>query len=333
MPDTTLRYLAMLTRIPSGTRRVAVRDLRESLRNDGFEVTTRTVQRDLQRLAAFFPLVSDEPNKPAGWSWSGPPLELPAMNPHTALAFVVAQCFLERLLPPETLSYLRPHNERAEAVLRELGGKGRQAWPRKVRALPRGPQLVPAPIVPGVLEVINQALLDGRRIDARYRPRGEGEAREYQVNPLGVVHREAIVYLVATLWDYDDVRQLALHRFEDAEPLEERSRIPAGFDLDQYIASGAFGYPQRSGRKVRLVALFEAEAALHLEETKLSAEQQLVKQPDGRVRLTASVNETAELNWWLLGFGDQVEVIAPRRLRASFAETARNLCARYGDAP
>jgi predicted DNA-binding transcriptional regulator YafY len=49
------------------------------------------------------------------------------------------------------------------------------------------------------------------------------------------------------------------------------------------------------------------------------------------MRLSASVRETAELTWWLLGFGDQVEVVAPKRLRASLAETARSMCARYAD--
>ena len=330
MPDTPLRYLAMLEHIPPRPRKVTARGLRERLHAAGFEVTTRTVQRDLQRLAVLFPLVSDEPVKPTGWSWSGPVRDLPTMNLHTALTFVLAQRFLDRLLPPETLSYLAPHVARAEAVLGEAGGRGLQAWPRKVRVLARGPRLVPAPVAPEVIEVVYGALLEGRRIEARYRPRGEG-AREYQVNPLGLVHREAVAYLVATLWDYQDVVHLALHRFEQAVPLEERSRIPADFDLDAHIASEAFGYPEGAGRRIRLAALFDADAAWHLQETALSPEQSLAEQPDGRVLLRAPVRETAELRWWLLGFGDQVEVVAPKRLRAHLAATARRTCARYAD--
>ena len=37
------------------------------------------------------------------------------------------------------------------------------------------------------------------------------------------------------------------------------------------------------------------------------------------------VQDTCQLRWWLLGFGDQVEVLEPEHLRAEFAEIARSL--------
>jgi len=50
---------------------------------------------------------------------------------------------------------------------------------------------------------------------------------------------------------------------------------------------------------------------------------------DGSLRLTATVLNSQALKWWLLGFGDQVEVLGPEPLRAWFAEVANNLAARY----
>jgi predicted DNA-binding transcriptional regulator YafY len=41
------------------------------------------------------------------------------------------------------------------------------------------------------------------------------------------------------------------------------------------------------------------------------------------------VLDTLQLRWWLLGFGDQVEVVAPKSLRQEFAETARNMAGYY----
>ena len=103
---------------------------------------------------------------------------------------------------------------------------------------------------------------------------------------------------------------------------------PAGFDLDAYIASGAFGYPV--GGAIRLEALFSEGAAFHLGERPLSEDQRLEPTDDGRVLLTATVQDTSELRWWLLGFGDQVEVLAPESIREEMARIARNMDAKYG---
>ncbi len=330
MPETAVRYLATLKHIPRHPAKVSAAQLQAALAEEGFEVSLRTVQRDLKRLSALFPLTCDEPARPAGWSWTGAVEDLPAMSPHTALTLVLAERFLEPLLPPATLAYLRPHIERAEAVLGALERPGLGAWPARVRVLPRGQRLLPAPVDPTVLEAVYGALLTGRRLEARYRPRGAPEPVDYQVNPLGLVFRHAVVYLVATLWDYDDIVQLALHRFVAARRIEERSRTPPGFDLDAYLASGAFGYPQHPGRRVRLVALFEPEAAAHLHETPLAEDQRLDEHPGGRVRLRATLADTSELRWWLLGFGDQVEVVRPVGLRREMARIARAMARRYG---
>ena len=59
----------------------------------------------------------------------------------------------------------------------------------------------------------------------------------------GWLFRDGVTYLVATLRDYDQVRQLALHRFRDASPMTEKVTPPKGFKLDHYINQGAFDYP------------------------------------------------------------------------------------------
>ena len=58
-------------------------------------------------------------------------------------------------------------------------------------------------------------------------------------------------------------------------------------------------------------------------DTRLSARQTLRYCPDGRIRVMATVRDTRQLWWWLLGFGDLVEVIGPEILWEAFPETAR----------
>ena len=183
--------------------------------------------------------------------------------------------------------------------------RGLAGWPDKVRILPRGLKLIGPEIDPEILNTVYGALLADRRFQCGYHPRDAEGDKDYLVNPLGLVVRDAVTYLVCTLWDYDDPIQLALHRIRTAEPLDTKARRPPGFGHDAYIRQGAFSMPF-SDRPIRLEALFDADAAYHLRETKLSEDQVLEDQPDGRVLVKAAVQDTGELRWWTLGFGGAV---------------------------
>ena len=188
--------------------------------------------------------------------------------------------------------------------------------------------LIPAQIPHDVIDVVYESLFRQKQFRGRYRKRG-GDAAEYVFHPLGIIFRECVIYLVATVWEYKDPLHFALHRFKHCEPLPEDAVPPADFDLDAYLASGTFQYPEVEGRKIRLVALFSGGVADHLAETPLSDDQELNPKNDGRVEVSATVTDSSQLRWWLLGFGDYVEVVKPKRLRMEFEEIAEHLGAMY----
>lgn len=142
--------------------------------------------------------------------------------------------------------------------------------------------------------------------------------------------RDGIGYLLATANGDDKVRQFALHRLIQTEPLATASRRPFDFDLDSYpYKESQFGYPV-STKNIHLKALFAEDAAFHLSERPLSKDQRLRHRKDGRVLVEATVRDTQELRWWLLGFGDGVEVIAPAHLRKEFVERVEMMKRLYG---
>ncbi|MHB8493736.1 MAG: WYL domain-containing protein [Casimicrobiaceae bacterium] len=75
--------------------------------------------------------------------------------------------------------------------------------------------------------------------------------------------------------------------------------------------------------------MFDAPAADHLQETPLSEDQTIEDAADGRVRVRASVLDTPQLRWWLLGIADGVEVVAPAALRREFAQMTAAMAAHY----
>lgn len=321
MGDTLLRQWTMLRMIPRHPRKTTVSELQQKLTDQGYETTERTIQRDLNHLSGeLFALSVDNRSIPHGWQWAQDAelLDIPGMEPQTALAFKLAESFLEPMMAPATLEALAPYFKQANQVMAATPNTVR-TWPDKVRTITRGQTLIPPTVEHEVLDVVYDALFDDQQFQARYQRRYDGEVKDYTVNPLGLVFRDGVIYLICSLFDYDDIVQLALHRIEGANSLDEPARRPEGFDLDKYLREGSLDY--RLGEQLLELHLHvAAETGFHLRETPLSQDQRLAPRGDGSMDLHASVADTGQLRWWLLGLGSNVEVIAPASLRQEIAK-------------
>src|SRR5438034_1771029 len=223
MPDTVHRLIKTLRLIPRPPRKTEASEIRRRLETDGFVVTLRTVQRDLNHLAVHFPIRGDA-NKPQGWCWTGDPILIPVLDPQSALTFKLVEQFLKPLLPGATLQSLATHFSAARKAL--SGSPRLAAWPQKVCAVPRAFPLLPPKIDPEVQNAVYEALLQDRQLSIQYRSRDAGEPKEHTIHPLGIVARDQLVYLVCKFYDYEDARQVALHRIKAAHVLPDRASRP-----------------------------------------------------------------------------------------------------------
>lgn len=329
-PDTLLRQWQMLRMIPRYPQKITAKALHEKLQAEQFDVTKRTVERDLLSLSEMFPLVSDERDKPYGWSWSkdAPVFNLPGLSHNEALTLAMVEQHLNSLLPSSTLSQLQPYFKAAKQHLSNISQNERtRSWLNKVRTVPPSQPLLPPSIKPAVQSTVYEALLADKQLEIKYLKRGEDKAVEYRIHPLAVVQRGSITYLYCRVFDYEDLRTLALHRIQSATKLEEPAKAPPGFSIDDAINSGKFGFGE--GKQIRLEAIFYHGTGDHLFETPLSSDQVLTEFEDGKIRLIATVADTPQLGWWLLGLGDGVEVVKPAVLRKSIAETIAKMQAIY----
>lgn len=322
-----LRFLQILHLIPPFGRSVTVAELCRRLAEHGFEVSKRTVQRDLDSLAAVFPLAGDG-NYPRRWSWAKDArrCDLPGLDVATALAFMQVEAHLQRLLPAAIVRELAPWFEQARCL---LDGESLGDWARRVRVLDPGQPLAAPRIDSAVLAAVSAALLGAHALRLRYASRSRGACSEIEFHPLALVWHGPVAYLVGLYWNYDDPRHLALHRIRSAEVLQETpARVLPDFDLDAWLAEHMFDMPL--GPDVVLSAEISIDVAQHLEERPLSAEQTLAPLTAQRYALRARVADTLQLRWWLLGFGDRVTVLEPASLRAELAETVARMAQAYG---
>jgi len=299
----------MLRLIPRHPRRIDTGRIRDELEQQGYAITLRSIQRDLNKLSTVLPLCSDQ-SKPQGWWWQADAdlLEIPGLDPQAALVFKMAEQHLKQVLPASTLDSLRPWFRAANGVLDALPD-GVGGWMDKVRILPSGPPLIPPSIKPDVQSAIYLGLFENRRMALSYKPRGVAVAKDYEINPMAVVQRGYLIYIVCTLWDYSNPMLLLMHRIESATVLDKEATCPKGFNVDDYIAEGELGY--RLGPPIKLVADFEQQAAQVFHETPIAVDQQLLKAGDNSIRLIATVADTRELRAWLRGFGRSISIAEP----------------------
>ena len=321
MSDTTLRQLKLLEFLPRQPYKKSPKMLQENLDAIGLRVSIRTIQRDLSNLSRYLQLVSDERNKPFGWSWHKSATGLnPAMDPIEALTLSLAEEYLEPLMPGKSFNRVKIFFNRANSILKEMNRSQIKKWRDRVRVVPQWQKLMAPSINEKAEAAIYDALLKGHQLEVRYQKRGKEYPETRTVNPLGIVLQGVVHRLICTMAeDPENPRHLPIHRFKRAEWNGNSSIEPKKFNIDNFIYDQSIGF-LHSSRPLKVDVKFEVLAGFHLTETPISKDQQLIQEDDGSYRLKATLPDTSQLRWWLLGFGAQVEVLKPLSLREEFKD-------------
>ncbi len=324
MADSVLRQFNMLKYIPKKPNRISTTELLQKLEAD-YPISRRQVQRDLDNLSIVFPLEDEDEGKSKYWSFRPDfVVDIPKMDESTALTFLMVEQYLKKLLPPSVIKSIEPYFQHATKILQNKESTYTN-WQDKVAFLPRGQQLQPAKINNEILNNVYQALFEGKALSIEY-----GDKQDQVIHPQGLVYRGSVLYLVVTYWNYDDIKQLALHRITNATVSEEPYVKSATFDLQAYIDDGSMGYTETNAM-LDLKVKFYSGSGYHLFETPLSPSQTIIKKED-HIEVTAAVPDNDELKWWLQGFGGNVEVVEPKALRKSIRQNLELAVNRYSNA-
>ena len=303
--ETVKLAVELLRRIPRG-RKVTASELHEQLQHAGIERELRTIQRQLEMLSEHFDIERDDSSKPYGYRWleQAKALAVPNLTPQESLLLQLAEEHLKNLLPPRLMKSMDAFFSQARRNLSpESSAMLEREWPGKVRVVATSQPLLPPKIVPGVFESVSEALYSNRWLHIEYK-NADGKRTSADVMPLGLVQQGSRLYLVCRYQGFENERNLALHRIAAAEVSTLTFERPKTFDLKRYDDDGRFGFGE--GEKVNLVFRIERSAGLHLMETPLSTDQQVVERKDGQLEITATVIDSLMLEWWLRSFGEAV---------------------------
>jgi len=178
-----------------------------------------------------------------------------------------------------------------------------------------------------VLDTITRAWADRRKVTIHYRA-ASGEPTERVICPyfLEVSRSEPASYVIAHDDLRDALRTFKLERVVSAEIRDDTYVIPADFDPYAYLAS-AWGVMDEAEVEVRL--RFSPVAAPRVRESVWHHSQRLEDTPDGGCELSMRIGGIKEIRSWVLGWGADVEVLAPPALRDDVRDHARRMLALY----
>jgi predicted DNA-binding transcriptional regulator YafY len=178
------------------------------------------------------------------------------------------------------------------------------------------------------LPLLQEAVWQERRLRMVYQ-RGDESVVERVVDPLGLVAKGSVWYLVAGVEGAP--RSYRVSRVREATLLEEPCARPDDFDLVAYWERSTTEF---TAALPRYPATLRVQASLlgrlRLGERYTSLEAAGPPDTEGWARVEMRFEEEHNAVEFILGFGDRIEVVAPDELRALVIEQAAAILARYG---
>jgi predicted DNA-binding transcriptional regulator YafY len=212
---------------------------------------------------------------------------------------------LRHLLPPSLLEEMTPWFDLAKRSLSTQNNV--RQWINRVRIVPASQPLIPPMVDKQAQQAIYEGLLQDKQIECVYRARtNSGEDKSYILNPLALVQKGAVIYLICTRNDKTEVQTFALHRFKAATVLDSRALHPVNFDIDNYIESGALGFRvdySKPTEQIQLKLTMTESTAKSFYESQLSKDQKITPLEENIVEVSATV--LLPLNW----FGGYVALV------------------------
>jgi len=151
---------------------------------------------------------------------------------------------------------------------------------------------------------------------------------ETDVHPLRLTFHGRAWYLIAYSVRHRANRTFKVGRVRKLTVTRRKFAEPSGADLDEHFGQAWSMIPE--GRLYKVHLHFEPLVAGNVAEVRWHDSQRVEWNDDGSIEFHVTVDGLGEIAWWILGYGDQVEVIAPAALRKRIAAAAGKMAARHG---
>ena len=293
---------------------------------DEWEVSAKTIQRDLDYLRYELNAPIDYSRSEHGYFYTEGQYQLPALSISESDLFAV-------MIAEKALRQFRdtPLYDRLVSVFDKIEG----ALPGQISIQPEwvDSRITFLPdaathIEPTVWGNIAQALRGNRRIDIEHQSPARKANVTRRVDPYYLVNHRGEWYLIAHSLHHEEIRTFAVSRIASVVETPETFEAPEQFDVDDVLGDH-FGI--MFGDAVHAVRVrFDARLAPYIRERSWHPEQILKEHRGGGVTLAFPTNHLNEVKDWILAWGAGAEVVGPTELVIRVKEEIAEMRKTYG---
>jgi predicted DNA-binding transcriptional regulator YafY len=297
---------------------------------DELEVSVRTIYRDVEELSASgIPVYADRGSAGGFQLVEGYRTRLTGLTPEEAEALFLSGY-------PGPAAELGLGTVLAAAQLKVLAALPPELRGRASRIRQRfhldAPGWFQQPEAAAYLERIAEAVWSDRRLHMSYRRGDDGATVERTLDPLGVVLKGGIWYLVARA--DTGLRTYRVSRILDLDLLEERFDRPPDFELAEYWERSVAAYEEsvpsfEATVRIRPDAAWKLEQAIGTGPARAAVGRAGEPDESGWLTLSLLLEDLERAESEMLMLGPDAEVISPSSLRERLAAAADELVHRY----
>ncbi|MHB1346428.1 MAG: helix-turn-helix transcriptional regulator [Candidatus Humimicrobiaceae bacterium] len=173
-----------------------------------------------------------------------------------------------------------------------------------------------------IFKAANQAFMEKRSAFLKYYSFESKKITEREVDIYGFKLWFGIWYLIGYCHFREEIRTFRIDRIRQVRLLDRIFKIPSDFDFDKFFE---ISWGIAHGQKYRVVLRFSRRIEDFIKEIKWHPSQKLSLDKDGSLIGEYAASGLDEIRIWILGFGEDIEVLEPAELKSSIIHTLESL--------
>ena len=181
----------------------------------------------------------------------------------------------------------------------------------------------PMSLLDKVFAQLQEAIAKKIKVSLRYHSFFEGQIIDVELCPYHLMYNRRAWYVLGFSDLHKSVRTFKLNRIKELKITEKFFEGGDSFDPYDFIGRAWSMIPE--GKIYNIKLRFLPMVANNVAEVQWHNTQKVTHSSDGSATIEFRVDGLREITWWILGYGDQVQVLAPKALRNKVLETAKNM--------
>ena len=181
----------------------------------------------------------------------------------------------------------------------------------------------PADLLDITFTELQKAIINKRKVNISYHSLYEGRIIDIELCPYHLLYNQRAWYVLGYSGMHKSVRTFKLNRIIKLEITDKCFLGGEKFDVADFFGRAWSMIPE--GRLYNIKLRLLPKVAENVAEVQWHSTQKVNHHNDGSATIEFRIDGLGEITWWILGYGDQVQVLAPKALRKRVVEIAKNM--------